>query len=213
MKPGYRFYRVCYRLVSALSFVFCRLRVIGKDNIPDGAAMVCANHSSIIDPFLIALAFGIEHQMHIIAKIELFRIPVVSQILNKLGMISVDRGVLDAASVKTTLSYLKNGEKVVIFPEGTRTSEDDAISAKAGAVKTVERTGVPLVPLFIPRKKALFGGISVVIGMPYYIEKQTQKRTLDEYTRLSETLMEKIKSLNPLLPVQPIQNSEFGIRN
>ena len=195
MKPSYKFYKGIYRLVRAYISVFYRFTVIGLENIPEGAAVVCANHSANIDPFLVAIAFGIHNHMHVIAKIELFRIPVVSQILQKLGMISVNRGVLDANSVKSTFSYLKSGEKVVIFPEGTRVSEDDAVEAKAGAVKIADRTGAPLVPMFLPRKKPLFKRLPVVIGEPYYIEKQKQKRSIKDYSRLSDELMDKIKSL------------------
>jgi len=195
MKSGYRFYRVCYRLARVFISVFYRIRVTGKENIPEGAAMVCANHSSMIDPFLTAFAFGLKYQMHIIAKAELFRIPVISPILKKLGMISVDRGVMDASAVKAALRYLKDGEKVVIFPEGTRVHEDDAISAKAGAVKLAERTGVPVLPFFLPRKKPLFRRVALVIGEPYYIERQPDKRTSNDYALLSGELMEKINSL------------------
>ena len=195
MKPSYRFYRGVYRLMRAYINVLYRFQVIGQENIPEGAAVVCANHSSNIDPFMVAIAFGIHNHMHIISKIELFRIPVVSQILQKLGMISVNRGVLDVNSVKSTLAYLKSGEKVVIFPEGTRVSEDDAVEAKAGAVKIADRTRAPIVPMFLPRKKLLFRKMSVIIGEPYYIEKQAQKRSTNDYLRLSDDLMERIKSL------------------
>ena len=197
MKPSYRFYRCCYRLARPAIGIFYRLKIIGKENIPEGAAMVCANHSSMIDPFLIAFAFGIDCQVHVITKVEVFRIPIISQILKKLGMISVDRGVLDVVTIKNMLSYLKNNEKIVIFPEGTRVSQDDAASAKAGSVKVADHAGVPIVPFYLPRKKPLFKRISVVIGEPYTFEKQARKRSSDDYLQLSDELMSKIKSLNP----------------
>ena len=209
MSSGYKFYRACYYLVNAVFAVVYPMHVIGKENIPNGAGMVCANHSSNADPFLIALAFGIDNQMHIIAKIELFKIPVVSQLIRKLGMISVDRGILDATTIKTTLRYLKNNEKVVIFPEGTRVSKDDAASAKAGAVKLAERAGVPLVPVFLPRKKPVFRRVPLIIGEPYYVEKPDVRRSADDYDRLSANLMAKIKALAPVhTDAKPV----FGVR-
>ena len=212
MNHGHGFYSVCFCLVRAIAAVFFRLRITGRENLPEGAAMVCANHSSILDPFLVALAYGVECNVHIIAKVELFKIPIISPILKKLGMISVNRGILDAATVKTTLGYLRNGEVIVIFPEGTRVSSDDAISAKTGAVKIAEHADVPLVPLYIPRKKALFSYIPLVIGEPYYIKKQPRKRVMEDYKRLSATLMDKIKSLNPGNITPKIRKTEFGIR-
>ena len=197
MKPSYRFYRRCYHLARTAIGIFYRIQVFGYENIPDNAAMVCANHSSGIDPFFVAFAFGINHHMHVIAKVELFRIPVIAPILKKLGMISVNRGVVDASTIKSSFGYLKNNEKVVIFPEGTRVSKDDAIAAKTGAVKIAEHAGVPLIPMYIPRKKPLFSRVTVVIGEPYYIEKQEHKRVLSDYSQLSDVLMDKIKLLNP----------------
>ena len=158
--------------------------------------MVCANHSAMIDPFQIAIAFGIDDNVHVIAKIELFRIPVISTLLWKMGMICVDRSINDIESIKTTLLYLKKGEKVVIFPEGTRLSEFDARAAKSGAVKLAERAGVPIIPVFVSRKKPFFKKSKVVFGMPYMIEKNDEKRNADDYNKLSEELMEKIQALD-----------------
>jgi 1-acyl-sn-glycerol-3-phosphate acyltransferase len=182
-------------LARALFAVFYRIDVSGAENIQDGATMVCANHSSMLDPFIIAFAFGIGHHMHIIAKAELFRIPVLSAFLNKLGMIRVNRSIADIATVRSSLGYLKSGEKVAIFPEGTRVSSDDAVSAKIGAIKLAERAGVPIVPFFIPRKKPLFRKIRVIIGKPYNIDRYDGKRPADDYEQLTETLMLNISSL------------------
>ena len=198
MKENYRFYRGCYRIVRALVGVVYWLRVTGRENVPEGAAIVCANHSSMIDPFLIAFAFGIDCHMHIVAKVELFRIPVLSPILKKLGMISVDRDISDVTTIRNVLTYLKNGEKVLIFPEGTRTSEDDAISAKSGAVKIAERTKVPLIPVYLPRKKPLFSKVPIVIGETYTVENLSCRRSAEDYLKLAGVLMGKIKALNPL---------------
>ena len=195
-RSGNRFYRNCYRLASLVVRFFRPFEVAGKENMIGGAAMVCSNHSAMVDPFLIALAFDKDENVHVFAKIELFRIPVISTILRKLGMISVDRSINDIASIKTSLSYLKKGEKVVIFPEGTRASAFEAGSAKSGAIKLAERAGVPIIPVFIPRKKPLFRKSTLVFGEPYRVEKQKEKRTANEYARLAEELMNKIQALD-----------------
>ena len=196
-KASNRFYRLCYKIAGPVIRFFRPFKVIGRENIINGAAMVCSNHSAMIDPFHIAFAFGIDTNIHVLAKIELFRIPVISTILWKLGTICVDRSINDIASVKTSLAYLKNGEKVVIFPEGTRMSEYHSNAAKSGAVKMAERAGVPIIPVFITRKKLFFRKSTVVFGKPYYIEKQKEKRNVDDYTILSEELMNNIQALDP----------------
>jgi len=191
-----KFYIRCYKIFAPILFFFRPFDVIGEENKIDGAAMVCSNHSAMIDPFQIALAFGINTNIHVLAKIEIFRIPVLKTVLNKLGMISVDRSINDIASIKSSLNYLKNGEKVVIFPEGTRSAEF-AHAAKSGAVKLAERAGVPIIPVFLSRKKPFFKRSKVVFGKPYMIEKTGAKRQSEDYTELSEELMNKIQALDP----------------
>jgi len=194
-KPSYRFYRGCYHVARVLFGAAFRLRVEGRENVPPGATMVCANHSSLIDPIIIALAFGIDNFLHFIAKIELFRVPVLSAVIAKLGAISVDREMTDIATIKETLTYFKNGGKVLIFPEGTRTHLGERVAPKPGAVRIAERAGVPLVPVFVPRKKRIFRSLKVAIGEPYVVEKQGEKRHSEEYAALSEELMGRIEAL------------------
>jgi len=195
MKVSYKFYRKCYRAARFFLGIFYRFTTIGSGNIPEGAALVCANHSSNTDPFLIAFAFGIDRHMHIIAKAELFRIPVISFFMRRLGMIRVDRGILDLGTVKTSLGYLKSDGKVVIFPEGTRVASEDAVAAKIGAIKLAERAGVPIVPVYTPRKKRLFRKMEVIIGKSYTIEKTKEKRSQEDYENLTTELMHRIREL------------------
>ena len=197
MKSSYRFYRWCFRIARVLLGVIYGFGVKGRENIPEGAVMICANHSSIYDPIFIAFAFGIENHVHIIAKAELYKIPILSTIVKKLGAIRVDRGILDVNTVKETFSYLNKGERVAIFPEGTRRSVENAVAAKSGAIKIAEHAKVPIIPVFIPRKKPLFSKISLVIGEPYLIEKSDIKRTPDDYAQLADVLMSKIEAMNP----------------
>ena len=197
VKAGKKFYRFVFRVAAPVIRFFRPFNVSGEENMIDGAALVCSNHSAMIDPFLIAIAFGINDPVHVIAKIELFKIPLVSSFLWKMGMICVDRSINDIASIKSSLAYLKTGEKVVIFPEGTRSSKYDEHAAKSGAVKLAEHAKVPIIPVYVPRKKPFFKRSLLVFGEPYYIEKQSEKRNTEDYTKLSEELMSKIQALEP----------------
>jgi len=198
MKSSHRFYKGCYRVARVVLGLFYGLKAHGTERIPQGPYIACANHSSILDPFFLAFAFGLSNHMHIIAKAELYKVPVISAIMRKLGTIRVDRGIPDINSVKETLSYLNKGEKVAIFPEGTRTPVENAVAAKSGAVKIAQRANVPVIPVFIPRKKPLFRKIHIVIGEPYYVETHNGKRSSEEYIRLADVLMNKIEALNPI---------------
>ena len=192
----YKFYSVAYVILRPIFYLIYRVRVLGKENIPDGPCIICVNHTGLIDPILLIFAFGRKNHLHIMAKIELFKIPVLSGFLRKLGMISVDRKVTDVSAIKESLRYLKNGEKIAIFPEGTRVSEEEDVAAKSGAVRLALKSDTPIVPVYIPGKKKVLGSNKISIGEPYFIEKKSNRMTPDEYNELADEIMDKIKALH-----------------
>jgi 1-acyl-sn-glycerol-3-phosphate acyltransferase len=198
MNKEQRAYRIAYIFVIFLLRLFFRVKPIGRENIPQGPAIVCSNHSNWADPFIIANAFTKEHQIRVMAKAELFKIPLLRGFLRSIGTFPVKRGKSDVSAIRTTLRYLQEGYKVVIFPEGTRVTDEDATAAKNGAVRLAERAGVPIVPIYIPRKKRLFFHFPLVIGKPYHINQDKAKLSTEEYDALAEELMQKIKELRPL---------------
>lgn len=195
MKPGYNAFCKVYNIARWTIGLFVREETIGRENLPDGAAVLCANHSSWSDPFLLWFAATKKHFVHIMAKAELFKIPVLSFFMRKLGVIPVDRGNSDVKAIKSSLRCLKEGTKLGIFPEGTRAKEDNAIEAKRGAVRIADKAGVPVVPVYIPRKKSLFRKTVVTIGKPYYINPEHEKLTPDDYLAAADELMKRINSL------------------
>ena len=190
-----RIFKIIYVLARVFLVPVCRVKTHGKENIPDGPALFCANHSSFLDPFVICFSLGKNRLVHFVAKAELFRIPVVRGVLKALGMIPVDRSTTDTGAVKESLRFLRAGERVGIFPEGTRVSESNAVAAKMGAVKLAAKTGVPIVPIYIPRKKSAFRTTHTVIGAPYTISSSGRRLEAEDYKQLSEQLMDKIEQL------------------
>lgn len=164
----------------------------GSENIPEGPALVCANHSNMVDPFLVALAFGKRNFMHFMAKFELSKVPLIGGLLRSCGVYFVNRGQQDIDAVRSTMRYLRRGEKVCIFPEGTRVSEDNSVEAKTGAVRIAAKMEVPIVPVYIPRRKRLFSRIEVLIGKPFHVEGG---KTHEDFAELADGVMEKIYEL------------------
>jgi 1-acyl-sn-glycerol-3-phosphate acyltransferase len=192
-----RFYSRAFTIATFLFGLFFRFEIRGGENIPRGAAMVCANHSSWLDSVFLEFAFGRDDKVHIIGKAELFKIPVLAWFIKKIGMISIDRGSNDIGALRQSLKYLKSGEKVAIFPEGHRVAEDLAAAAKNGAIWLAEKAGVPILPMYIPRKKPLFRKVTLVIGPPYTINEEGRRLRADERAEHAARLMERITSLKP----------------
>ena len=147
--------------------LFFRVRISGRENIPDGATVVCANHTSMLDPFLAVMLFKRTDLPVFMGKNELFRIPVIGALLRKIEAIPVDRGATSMSTLRDAINHLRNGRKVVIFPEGTRVSgEADIAGAKTGAAMIACRAGATMLPVFISGKKRLFGRVDVIVGKP-----------------------------------------------
>ena len=195
-----KFYRRWYVIAAWLFYIVFRIKIIGRDNINEGAAMVCVNHSSMLDPIFIGIALGKYDQPLYIAKKELFDVPVLSWLIKGLGAVPVDRSKADISIVKESLNSLKKGKKVIIFPEGTRVTDDniDKTNAKHGAIKIAERANVPILPIYLSRKKRFLSRVRILIGKPFHIERLNEKRTNDDYDYLANELMETIYSLSQL---------------
>lgn len=170
-------------------------RHIGREHIPEGGAVVCANHVRANDPFFIVFAFHRCNPLHVMAKSELMRVPVVGPLLKKAGVFGIDRGRSDVGAIKHALRCLKEGRKLLLFPEGTRVKDGENVDAKTGAVMLALRAGVPLIPVWLPQKRRWFGRTPVVIGEPFMPEIQGRRPTPEDYDRITEELMERINAL------------------
>ncbi len=171
------------------------IKVIGRENIPEGGCLVCANHSSMSDPCFVVVAFSKKRQLHIMAKASVMRLPILGPLLKKAGIFGIERGKADFTAVKTAMKLLKDGEYVLMFPEGTRVREQEDVEAKNGAAMLAFRTGVPILPVYVPTKKPPFRRMKVVIGEPYTIQSQVRRPSQEDYHSWANELMEKIYKL------------------
>ncbi len=189
-------YNIYYVLLFPIFKLLYGIRTIGRENIPEGPAMICANHSSFSDPIIAAFALTRKHYVHFMAKKELGKIPGLKFIIYKAGSFFVNRGASDVTAIKTAMKYLKAGEKVLIFPEGTRVMDDISDKAKSGAVRIAAKTGAPVLPMYIPRKKKLFTWVTVAIGEPFHIPEPPKDADTSKYYKdAAADLMEHINSL------------------
>lgn len=188
-------YSVAYPFLWIFMRVFHPWRVIGREHVPEGGALLCGNHTTLGDPCYVACAMGSRPQLRVLAKEEVMCWPVVGFILKKAGIIGVKRGRADVSAMKTCIRVLKNGEKLLIFPEGTRVKEGETSEAHSGAAMLSTRTGVPIVPVYISPRKRWFRRTDVVLGQPYLPEFEGKKATPEDYRRIAEDLMLRIRQL------------------
>ena len=190
-----KIYAVLYPLVWFYMKIFHPWKTVGVENLPEGAALLCGNHTTAGDPLYVVCCLGRRRQVHVMAKEEIMKWPAVGFILKKAGMFGVKRGKADVAALKEALRVLKGGERLLIFPEGTRVKEGETSEAHTGAAMFSTRTGAPLVPVYIQPKKRLFRKTTVVFGEPYHPEFEGRKPTPEDYQRIADDLMARIRML------------------
>lgn len=172
-----------------------RLKIKGFENIPQGGAVVCANHTANIDPVMLFLAFKRRERPAVIAKAELFRNKIAAKFFTFMGIFPVNRGKSDLTAIKHALTLLKSGKKLIIFPEGTRVREGEISEAKTGAAMMAMRTNSPVLPVYITPGKKAFRGCAVTFGKPFMLEKPAKGDAL-AYKEASELIMKKIMEID-----------------
>jgi len=132
------------RWLHAAMTPFARVRVEGLENLDStrGLVVVC-NHVGWADPLWVGYA-AFPRTLHQMAKKELFEIPLVAWFVRSGGGFPVDRGRPTPATIKHAISLVASGQRLLIFPAGTRGVED--ADSKRGAATIALRAGVPIVP-------------------------------------------------------------------
>ena len=168
---------------------FHPLEVKGMEDLPDEPLVLCPNHSSWWDPILVISALRHDYPLCVMAKKQLFHIPISKTFLTKLGVFPVDRGNSDIGASKKSIQSLKDGWSLMLFPEGTRVRKGKKYSVKGGAAMIAIRSGVRMVPVFIGTSKRLFRKIPIIFGKPYTPVYTGRRGTAEEYQTNAEEIM------------------------
>lgn len=185
-------FHLLYAIIWPFFNFFHPVRAIGRENIPQGPVVICPNHTTAGDPFYVVFAFGRKYPMRAMAKAQILALPVIGWLLNKAGVFGVERGKADMKAVKTAMRYLRDGDKLLMFPEGTRVREGEDVEAKTGAALLATRTGVPMLPVYIQPKKRLFRRTTVIIGQPYQPRIAGRKATSEELEHIAQHVMDQV---------------------
>ena len=158
--------------------------VKGVENVVPGVSyIVTPNHQGHTD--ILALLNTLPVRFRWVVKKELLRIPMFGWGLARTGAISLDRSKGREAmdKLRQQKDKLKNGWGVLVYPEGTRTSDGHLQSFKRGAFAMAVHLDVPILPVttngafkVLPRDTIEFrpGHITVTIGDPIEVNDLTE---------------------------------------
>jgi 1-acyl-sn-glycerol-3-phosphate acyltransferase len=139
-------YRLGWLFFRAIYATYFRYRVIDPQHVPaTGPVILAANHASFIDPPLVGA--GIQRMVNFLARDTLFKVPLLGALLRSWKVVPVDREGGGGAGLKAILDRLLGGGVILLFPEGTRTSDGRLRPAKSGIGLTVIKSQAPVVPV------------------------------------------------------------------
>jgi 1-acyl-sn-glycerol-3-phosphate acyltransferase len=132
--------------------VLYRLRVEGIEKIPEhGPALLICNHVSFVDPIVIAAA--VRRPVRFIMEASIFRIPLLNAVFRGMKAIPVAPEKEDPETYErafaTVARELRAGQLVCIFPEGRLTTDGEIREFRAGMLRILKETPVPVVPMAV----------------------------------------------------------------
>ena len=148
----------------------------GQENVPvSGGYVLACNHLSNFDPWPLGMPLWPNRWLRFMAKVELYWWPA-TYLLDAVGAFPVHRGRADVAAVQTAVRLAREGNVVVMFPEGTRRRKGlvkkHQARPRSGAARIAMEAGVPLVPAAIGGTDRLLalGPLRIAFGAPIETE-------------------------------------------
>jgi len=165
-----------YQVVAVLSWPVLygpfRLRARGRENLPaSGGFVLACNHLSSFDPWPLGMPLWPHRWLRFMAKAELYWWPA-TLVLDTAGAFKVRRGRADVEAIETAVRLAREGNVVVMFPEGTRRVKGlvkkHQARARSGAARIALMADVPLVPAAVAGTDRLLrlGPLRVAYGPP-----------------------------------------------
>ena len=186
---------VKYSILIYCKIVY-RVKVIGKENIPKkGPIILCGNHKSFLDaPLMVCTT---KRFTHFLAKEELAKHKFLAALGALYEVIYVKQGAAkDMGSVKTTMKYLKNGEGVALFPEGTRNGIAKGEKVRNGVSYFVLNSDATVIPFGIKGGEKPFKKAYITYGKPMdFTEEKKDRKNKEVIEKVTNDIMTEILEL------------------
>lgn len=185
------FYSIAVMILKVLFFPFYRIRVHGRENIPENSdIIVCANHRSNLDPFYLALSLPIK--FNFMAKKELFEIPILRSILRAAGVFPINRQGNDLKALRYAISLLKEGKTLGIFPEGTRVKKISRENMHEGVGFIALKAKADILPVEIKTSYKLFSRVDIYVNDLIMIDKYKSLKNKEAMNMISDEVFDNI---------------------
>lgn len=169
-----------------------RIEAIGVENIPkENGVLLCSNHIHNFDPIVVGIM--LPRPIHYMAKEELFKVPVLGNIVRKCNAFPVKRGFSDREALRTGLKILKDGGIFGLFPEGHRSKTGELGKGLSGAGFFALRSDAQVVPCAVIGPYKSFRKLKVVYGKPIEMEEYRKNKASAE--EVTELIMSEIHKL------------------
>ena len=203
-----------YWTMTALFRVFFKVggwRLHGRRNVPKrGAVILAPNHVSLFDPPLVGCASP--RRVTTMGKAELFDkkwfgVKVFPYIIQHMATFPVKRGAPDRRAIRRAQKVLRDGEALVVFPEGTRTRDGELGEGSVGLAMIAHSTKAPIVPMYLKgtsaalsplaaKKGVRFFKTEVYFGEPLFFgEEYARKADRETLQLISDRVMQEIQLL------------------
>ncbi len=143
------FYKLARFVLYILYRLFFRFKAFGAENVPaaGGGVILAPNHASYLDPPI--LGISLKRPVTYLAKEYLFKAFLLGPLLSKLGALPIKSESDDFRSIRAMVRALKDGECMVIFPDGTRSLDGNLKEAEDGVGFLALKSGAVVVPVYI----------------------------------------------------------------
>jgi cytidylate kinase len=200
-------YRAVIFFAWVIGKIFYRLKIYGLEHYYPRGAILAANHTSFFDPPIVSASWP--EEVHFLARKTLFRNPFFGALIRNLNTHPVSGDAGDITVMKTILSLLEEGKKVVLFPEGTRSKNGELQPLKPGISMLISRTKSAIIPVYIGgayqvwgrnhKLPRLFGKVSCVFGTPISWESFSHLDKKEAQKKIAERLTASILALKQWL--------------
>ncbi len=199
-------YFLIVSLTRAIMKSCFNVRVINREKLfEDGPAIFVANHQSFLDPPTIGQLF--EEETHFLARKTLYDSAFLNFIFPKSHVLPIDQERPDPGSILRVLRTVKDGGRILIFPEGSRSPDGEIHDAMPGIGLILGRlTGVPVIPIRIEgayeclpihsKRLRTDVPITVSIGDPIpFTEQELKTRSREGQRAIGKKVMDAIRAL------------------